>query len=286
MTGLERLTVPIEQGTLSVVTAGAPTDQPIMLLHGIPSNAYLFRDVLPRLAQAGYYALAPDMPGYGETRLGDDADYSLSAVADTYAAWLERDAYAPVWLVGHDLGGAVAQLIAVRYPHLLSRLTLGNCPLGDSFPVPAVNMAVAMARAGLFLPFASLGLFPNFYMTGEVRRGFGDSARLTSDMLDTVFWAGKTKSEAGRREFAKHLRHLRNDESVEIVPQLKSLPMPVQVLWSSLDRHQSAETSGRQLLLALPEGTPFEVVEGAGHFMPLETPADYATRLLAWPTNQ
>ncbi|MBI1279571.1 MAG: alpha/beta fold hydrolase [Anaerolineaceae bacterium] len=277
---IERHAFQIKDGVLSVLEAGAAGGKPVVLLHGVPTNANLFRSVLPILADVGYHAIAPDMPGYGETRLSDMADYSISAVADLIAAWIQAEKRQPIWLVGHDLGGAVAQLIAVRYPELVSRLTMGNCPIGDSFPVTAVNLAILAAKTGLFIPFTQLGLIPNFYMNGEIRRGFANPSHLTADMMKTVFWDGKVNEQRGRQEFAKHLKHLRNTESVEIVPQLAQVPMPTFVLWSDTDRHQPFEVIGQRLLRALPAGTPFDVVTNAGHFMPLEAPAVYSQKLL------
>jgi pimeloyl-ACP methyl ester carboxylesterase len=282
MTTTERLTYSVQGGTLSVLAAGPQDGERIVLLHGIPANAHLFREVLPILAEAGYRALAPDMPGYGGTRLSDSADYSLSAVADLYAQWLDAERLAPVWLVGHDLGGAVAQFMAVRDPQVIRCLTLGNCPFGDSFPVAAVTLAILAARTRVFAPLVSMGLIPNPYMNREVRRGFRDRTRLTREQWQTVFWDGKVKDAEGRREFARHLKHLRNAESVAIVPQIKLITIPTLVLWSERDRHQPVESSGSRLLAALPEGTPLEVVAGAGHFMPLEAPQDYAHKLITW----
>lgn len=126
---VERLSFDIADGVLSVLRAGQKDTPSAIFLHGIPTNALLFREVLPIVAGAGFQVFAPDMPGYGKTRLRDSADYSLSAVADRYARWLEAEELAPVWLIGHDLGSAVAQLMAVRYSHLLSHLTLSNSPL-------------------------------------------------------------------------------------------------------------------------------------------------------------
>ncbi len=283
--GIERLTFDTDQGRLAVLAAGPADGERMVLLHGIPAGARLFEAVLPLLAAADYRVFAPDMPGYGETRLADSADYSLSAVADRYARWLEQESLNPVWLVGHDLGCAVAQFMAVRYPHLLSRLTLANGPLGDSFPVPSVNLMIAVVRLGLFGPLAALRLIPNPVVTREIREGFAVPARLSDEMLRTVFWDSKLRDPQGRREFAKHLRHLRNTESVAVVPQLAHIPVPALVLWSDRDRFQPAETSGQRLLRALPDGTAYEVVPDGGHFVPLERPSEWVAKLLAWKNS-
>lgn len=284
-TSVERHAFTLPDGTLSVLAAGPADGDRILLLHGIPASAELFRDVLAILAEAGYRALAPDMPGYGKTRLADDADYSLLGVADLYAAWLESEDLNPVWLVGHDLGCAVAQLIAVRHPHLITHLALGDGPIGDSFPVFSVKIGILAAKLGLWKPLAALKLIPNPYMSWELRRGFGDGSKLTTDMKQRIFWDSKVSTLEGRHEIGKSLKQLRSDENLSIVGQLKSIYVPTLVLWGERDRHQPANLSGKRLHAALPDGTAFEIMPSVGHFAPAEDPALYAQTLLHWRQN-
>lgn len=95
--------VPVASGVLSVLTAGeGPAD---VLLHGIPTGAELWRGVAACLADAGFRALAPDLPGYGATRVPAAADYSLAGAARLVAGWLREPRLAPARVVGHDAGG-------------------------------------------------------------------------------------------------------------------------------------------------------------------------------------
>lgn len=279
---VERQTITLPSATLSVLAAGTPTAGTILLLHGIPASAELFRDVLARLAEAGYRALAPDMPGYGASRFADDMDYSLSAVADLYGQWLQEAELGSVWLVGHDLGGAVAQMLIVRYPHLFSHFTLGNAPIADSFPVAAINQMKAIAQLGLWPLLSRLRLIPNPIIVAELRRGFANPAKLTTEMQQRIFWDGKVDDARGRREFVKHLRHLRNDESIAIAPRLKEVAVPSLLLWGGADPFQALETTGKRLHDALPAHTALEVVPGTGHFFPAEDPEAYVRGLLHW----
>ncbi len=57
---------------LAYVTAGDPSDPALLLLHGFPSSARAFRDVLPGLARAAY-VIAPDLPGQWPVRRSADA---------------------------------------------------------------------------------------------------------------------------------------------------------------------------------------------------------------------
>src|SRR3954451_13336528 len=102
--------------TMHVLEAGFETrDRPcVLLLHGFPELAYSWRKVMPRLAAAGYHAIAPDQRGYGRTS-GWVADYE-GDLGSFRLLNLVRDAFGLVSafgyrrvdaVVGHDFGSSV-----------------------------------------------------------------------------------------------------------------------------------------------------------------------------------
>ncbi len=101
---------------LSLLQAGPKEGQPLVLLHGIPTGAELWRGIMPLLAAKGFRCLAANLPGYGMTRLSPDGNYSIFGAAELIDLWLNTSGLEDVWLVGHDWGGAVAQVLAARYP--------------------------------------------------------------------------------------------------------------------------------------------------------------------------
>ncbi|KAL1900173.1 hypothetical protein Sste5346_002483 [Sporothrix stenoceras] len=72
------------------VTAGkdAPT---IVLLHGFPASSFMFRNLIPLLAQRGYRVVAPDLPAYGFTEVPDGRNYqyTFASLAVTFGAFVE-----------------------------------------------------------------------------------------------------------------------------------------------------------------------------------------------------
>ncbi len=122
---------------MHVLEAGFETpDRPcVMLLHGFPELAYSWRKVMPMLAQAGYYVVAPDQRGYGDT-LGWDANYDgdtrafgmLNLVRDVLGlAWaLDIDRVAAV--VGHDFGSPVAAYCALLRPDVFCSVAMMSAP--------------------------------------------------------------------------------------------------------------------------------------------------------------
>lgn len=272
----------VGRATLGTLEVGGsrPTDEPVVLLHGIPASAELWRGVLGELAVAGRSATAVDLPGYGCTAVAPGLDHSLAGAAELTAAWLRQRDTAPAWLVGHDLGGVVAQLLAVRHPDLVGRLTLGDCPVGgDTWPVPPIRVVRALALAGLYdLPVvtriaatALAGLL--------LRDAVSDPSRLDRATLRRVFLDGKVTGGAGRRAFARHLRALDPRQVAAIEHELVGISVPTQLIWGAEDRYLPFETVGARLRDALPEPV-VTVIDGAGHFAPLERPEAYTEALL------
>ncbi len=270
---------------LSLLEAGPANGQPLVLLHGIPTGAELWRAIIQKLAAEGFRCLAPNLPGYGMTRLSPDGDYSIFGAAELIDFWLNKSGIEDAWLVGHDWGGAVAQVLAARYPDRLSRLTLSNCPVEDSWPVPAIKLFRLMARAGLYAPSASLRLIPNPYATSQLNKAFYDPGHVSEADWKRIFWDGKVSDPAGRAEFQHHLASLNNAQTMEIAPELSHVELPSLLIWGANDRFQPWERVGLRLKALLPN-PEVKLIDRAGHFHVLEKPDTFVETLMAWRHNR
>ena len=106
----------------------------VVLLHGFPEFWYSWRNQMPALAEAGYRVVAPDLRGYNESDKpeGYDAylDGPLSAdVAGLIAACGEERAT----VVGHDWGGVIAWMTAIRHPEVVDKLVILNAPHPNAY---------------------------------------------------------------------------------------------------------------------------------------------------------
>lgn len=275
---IERRSSQVDGSTLSFLQAGPATGEAMVLLHGVPESAELWRGVMDVLAGAGRAVRAPDMPGYGETR---SKSYSLSASADLIASWL-RTTGGPVWLVGHDLGGGVAQIVATRHPELVSRVTFTCSAVEDLWPVLPIRVFQLVARLGIYPFLAAAGLMEySPYTWFEFRRAFAKGDRVSAADRRRVFFDSKMRDATGRREFAALLRSLTNKDTVAVAPKLRELSMPVQLVWADSDVFTPWERTGARLRELVPAPS-VTVIEDSGHFLPLERPAEYARALLAW----
>ena len=264
---------------LSGLTGGS--GQLVLLLHGIPANSSLWDHVAHQLSESGYQVFAPDLPGYGATSFESSFHPSLLNIADLLAQWLRAEIQKSAWVVGHDIGGGVAQLLATRHPAVVERLTLANCIVEDHWPVRKIARLRRVARLGLYPAAARMGLVASRTSTNSLRTAFGTQQPLEGQRLEKTFFDGKVTTPVGRRAFARHLAALDPSELLEHSPLLKRLDMPTQVLWAKRDRFQSWNPIGKRLVELLPDPTVSFLPE-AGHFSPLETPRAFTDSLLSF----
>jgi pimeloyl-ACP methyl ester carboxylesterase len=140
--------------TVNILEAGfeTPGRPLVLMLHGFPNLAYSWRKVMPALAAAGYYAVAPDCRGFGRTTGWDnswDADpypfLALNLLRDQIALVSALGYRNTAMMVGHDQGSLMAGLGALIRPDMFPRLTLIGGGFGGppSFPFNTANGASA-----------------------------------------------------------------------------------------------------------------------------------------------
>lgn len=102
---------------------------PLVLVHGWPETLRIWwRNVAP-LAEAGFRVIVPDLRGFGESDVAPDGFHDVPAHARDLVALLDHLAVDRAVFVGGDLGGAVIQDLAQRFPARVERLVIFNAPL-------------------------------------------------------------------------------------------------------------------------------------------------------------
>ncbi|KAH1487094.1 hypothetical protein LV164_003434 [Aspergillus fumigatus] len=117
----------------------------ILLLHGFPELAFSWRKVLPPLAEAGYYAVAPDQRGFGRTTGWDTRSYnevdlstfSLTSLARDMVILVHALGYRSVrCVVGHDCGAVTAAMCALIRPDFFESVLLLSHPFNGTPSLP------------------------------------------------------------------------------------------------------------------------------------------------------
>jgi pimeloyl-ACP methyl ester carboxylesterase len=134
----EHLRIPVGAGSLHVERVGR-AGPAVALLHGFGSCSFLWRAVAPRLADAGYTALAIDLLGHGESDRPLDVPLSLGAQAEYVARALTALRVSQVALVGQDMGALVALLVAGQRSEHSAKVALLEPLDPDDLPGPAIR---------------------------------------------------------------------------------------------------------------------------------------------------
>ena len=104
--------------------AGAPV---LLLLHGFPTSSFMFRDLIPRLADQ-YRVIAPDLPGFGFTEVPAKRNYTYSfeALAGTIEAFTEALGLNRYAVYIFDYGAPTGLRMALRHPERVTALISQN----------------------------------------------------------------------------------------------------------------------------------------------------------------
>ena len=114
--------------TLNVQLGGPEEAEPILLLHGFPESHRTWRAVAPALAEY-YRVIAPDQRGFaGSDKPEGVAQYQTDRILEDLIALADALGLGRFTLVGHDWGGAVCWLAALRHPDRIRRLVIVNAP--------------------------------------------------------------------------------------------------------------------------------------------------------------
>jgi haloalkane dehalogenase len=126
---------------MSYVEAGPPDGDVILLLHGDPSWSFLYRTIIPVLADAGLRAIAPDLIGFGRSdKPAEVGEHSYAR----HVEWVRAFAFdaldlRSVTVVGHDWGGLIGLRVAAEHPDRVARIVATNTglPTGHQ-PMPEI----------------------------------------------------------------------------------------------------------------------------------------------------
>lgn len=97
----------------------------LLCLHGEPTWGYLYRQIIPRLAER-YRVIVPDHMGFGKSETPQNRDYTLKTHVDNLEAFvLDLDLH-NITLVMHDWGGPIGAGLALRHPQRIARIVATN----------------------------------------------------------------------------------------------------------------------------------------------------------------
>ena len=108
-------------------SAGDAAAPVLLLLHGFPTSSFMFRELIPRLADQ-YRVIAPDLPGFGFTEVpeGRKYTYSFAALAGTLEAFTEALGLKRYAIYVFDYGAPTGFRLAMRHPERVAAIVSQN----------------------------------------------------------------------------------------------------------------------------------------------------------------
>jgi len=257
-------------GRLELHVAELGSGPPVLLLHGFPAYWQDWQGVMEALAAAGFRAIAPDMPGYGQSgRPAQVLDYRLPLLAADIAGLIRALGLSKVPVVGHDWGGPVGYCLASEFPELVERLVVINAPHPSQFR-SALKHFDQLHRSWYAFMFQLPG-FPEWLVCRRPPMAFalqGMAVRVGAFSEADVdrYLAAMRLPGVARAALSYYRAAFRSPERS---PWL--IPQPTLVLWGE----QDLSLSGRVLLPELARHVPDVRVErfaNAGHWLHHDLP--------------
>ncbi|MDL4813588.1 alpha/beta fold hydrolase [Actinomadura opuntiae] len=256
MNQMDMRQVNVPGGPLPVwVRDGEPTA--LVFLHYWGGSHRTFAPVIDRL-DAGRTVVSYDHRGWGAAR-GLPGPYGIGRLADDVLDVVRELGLGRYVLVGHSMGGKVAQLVASRRPDGLAGLVL----VAPAPPRPAVDAQAADALSHAYDSRATVGDALQHVLTHRP---------LPADLREQVLADSLAADDDARLAWPLH------GITEDIAAAAAAIDVPVHILAGEHDRVDPPASLEADLLPVVP-GARMTVIEGTGHLSPLEAPARLATEI-------
>lgn len=245
---------------------------PVVLIHGIPTSNLLWRKVMPELAKT-HHVFAPDMLNYGKSDKPADANVSIEAQSRLIVKLMDKLRVKSADIVAHDIGGGVAQLMAVNYPERVRKLVLIDTVCFDSWPIPE------------FFPLQKAGAEENMSLEAFLKmmrefmpQGVHSKEAMTDEVIDLYLepWS----SEAGKKALFCNFRRLNPEYTQAIAGELKHLANETLIMWAENDVFQKPAYANK-LQETIPNANLIWIKD-AGHWLMEEKPEEISRHLITF----
>jgi pimeloyl-ACP methyl ester carboxylesterase len=260
-----------------VAEAGPEDAPPVLCLHGWPQHWWIWRRVIPLLADE-HRLLCPDLRGFGWSGRPADGDFRKQRLADDAIALLDRLGLERAHVIGHDWGAWTGLLLAVNSPERLRSLLA----LSIVHPwQPRVTLARNAWRFGYQLPIASpiagRRIVAREGFTRRVlRSGWGERDTWDEEAA-AVFAADQARPDRARASVQLYRTFLTREMGPAAAGAFagRRLGVPARLVIGRRDPLGAHLAEGFE---RHGDDARAEIVEGAGHFLPEERPEIVAER--------
>lgn len=269
----------------------APLQGTILLLHGFPEYWGSWKRIMPLLA-GEHRVVAPDLRGYNLSDKPEGvANYGIRPLVADIAGLVQSIGGEPVYLVGHDWGGALAWVMAAYHPHLVRKLVIMNGPhpstytraiLHDPAQIAGAQYVHRLRREGAEASLSREGYAPLLRLVFDT---MVDGSRFTAE--DRAEYVQAWSQPGALTAMLNYYRAMPNvppmpgelPDSAAKIPNLR-VRVPTLVIWGEQDKAVLAST-----LNGLDEYVPdlrVHRIANATHWVQHDAPDEVASSVLSF----
>lgn len=239
--------------------------QAVVLLHGFPDRAELWRKQVPALVSAGYRVIAPDMRGFGDSDKPEGVEhYSVLHLTEDLRGILDELGIDKTHIVGHDIGTVTAWLFATLYPERVTSLTALSLGHPGSYREAGLEQ-LAMSWYAFMFQFEGVAeewLSRNDWEFLRSMASDDDTDRRVADL---------SRPGALTAALGWHRANMPPSSWIEEFPDLPPVSVPTMGIWSSKD-HLLGEDQMKGSEKFVTGPWRYERMDGVGHWIPLAEP--------------
>lgn len=247
-------------------------DEVILLIHGWPTSALLYRHMMLPLAER-CRVVAIDLPGFGDSDKDPDASYSFRYHAECIQGLVESLGAKKIHLVVHDLGGPIGLWWAAKNSELIASYVLLDTIIYDDFSW-AVKLFVGMSMLPGLRHWLSSAAGIKFAM----RLGLENKHRLSKEVLEA--YQAPFCSRAARKGLLASAHRLHRQGFKTVMAHIESVSQPLCMIYAEQDRILPEISQTFQRLKGAQPHAELHAVPDCGHFLQEDSPEQVLEPLL------
>ena len=231
---------------------------PVLFLHGLPSQSYSWRNIMPALATQGTRAIAPDWIGYGFSSKPEKRDFAYTPDAfitalEAFTKALELERFS---LVVQGFLGSVGLQYALRHPEQIANIAILNTPISSTAKLPWKIQQMGLPLAGEVMTQDPL-------LVDRTLEG-GSRYRIEDKDLD-IYRKPFLKTSAAGRGLLTTIRNLQLKPAMaEIEVGFKQWQQQILILWGMNDPWLSVDMA-QSFVSSVPQGELVKL-NNVGHY--------------------
>ena len=242
---------------------------PVILLHGIPTWSYLYNNVIDTFSKK-YRVIAPDFLGHGFSDQRDLFDRSIIVQSKMILKLMEHLGLSKAHIIGHDTGGGVSLILAIKHPNVIDKLVLSNIVAYDSWPIDDM-----LALGNPQWIQKSINEIADFLLEGY-EMGLSNPKQLTETFKEGI--RAPYLTEKGKISLIRNASSLNTNHTTSLINRHNDIKAKTLLLWGIDDPWQTIK-DGERLHTEIPNSQLIKL-KNTSHWLQQDNPELYTKYIL------